>query len=238
MSKDEKLLNFLFPSDIIKMEINSKIREFLEINCEELYLRVSSVSYDRSEKNMYIDLYPIYIMFLHTIKLVVNYSEDSKGKLSVYIEKVDILSPSPYPSIFIDLSPNMIELVERGTYSFKNFSLCTAFCILSKKGVCKGNDKDCECYSNTLLLSIGDNVKLRGSNSDVVYTINSISIINDKVLDYEIISSDGVRLARQSTQLILFKKNSITILSSPCKSCFLESCCKCELENLRNLNIL
>lgn len=225
-----KVLNFLFPGDVIKIKANESVKEFLNIE-EDPILSISIVSYFY-RKDQFEAIAHIYKISV-TSSLVFKCIHEFNTNFIFHI----IISGRSF-----EISINDIELVSREKYvtelSTRNY--CIDYCILRKRGLCNGLDNSCEFNESNYIPLIGDIVEIDGIKRGLVYGMfEDVSSSEFPVYNISDLSSPNSIsfLINKKEEIKLLEKNSTIITPGACNMCIANNCDNCELKKLKDLNI-
>lgn len=169
-----KVLNFLFPGDIIRLEVSDDVvHKALNIGKDykvdnSLHIEVLSVYYFDTEKKYLVNFY----LRESTVKIYSGYLiiNLKRSKIGLYVN---------YYSNFNERSTIGVNVkslcILRGS-SYRNKSIkssyCSDFCPIKYFGKCEGNNIDCENFINYKINKeiplIGDEISYYSHDSDTV----------------------------------------------------------------------
>lgn len=245
MSKKEKVLNFLFPGDVIEIEVPEILRKREGLNLIERFTIIKS-SYKKCRKLYYVRISKNYNIYFD---LVINLSSLSV-KLGTYIT-----------GIMNYFNIKYINIIKRGSLFYNNSNYCSYICPMKSKNLCDGNDWSCEYYdgdkykNRTLLL--GDRLKyFLAANQHIkgkYYCCGSVCDL--EFVDKESWNStrDHISVSMETrvntllttvklisgTRFELFEHNCTVITTNQCKLCVLDNnCSSCYVNILKKLNII
>lgn len=231
----EKIINFLFPGDIIEVTLgDSSIMNFIIYNSMLVHGNSGELSFmlgdpeDNGKNLIYGNRYGYFI---------------SMRNSRLFLEEVCAESTKEKIITKIVISSNNKN---------KKYYPCNDFCkcICSIRDICSGEEESCEYkdYNIPSQLLIGDEIEFRFSADYVSDRIPERRVgIVSKLFNMENNYSGfcvrfGEGGSEFSNSLIgnvrLLNKNSIAIKHNPCKVCFSESCNNCELKLFKNVEIV
>lgn len=232
-----KVLNFLFPGDIVKIKLSKKSIDELGISCPDNTITFMAYEVLYFPKNVI--SYTIYIKrFKDRLLGAIKISTDEnwiKVRVSNYDRKVIVEE-------FMNLSIEDI-IIRSGVINLGSGDYCRCLCSLRSVKVCKSIDKLCEYFNNMrTFLMIGDYISFKSKSFDKashVGKIIGIGLKNDSKLEFKVVKSNGNLIyLRDKDDLELIKKKSLAVIINPCKLCILKSCNGCKVKLLNDLHFI
>lgn len=250
------IINFLFPGDIIEIDVNNE--EIIKyVNKGKTKFMITSVTHFEVTDSMIAVLINIndILPSLVKIRLIIDFKNN--------ITKLSILTFLGNIPTILEQNLSSFSVLERSTAVKESRNYCK-ICFLKIREFCDGADKYCEYGKEEDTLSIGDSVKIKCNNKKGI--IQSIYLDNNDrnvFIEYRlgVINSDvnfklGIKIAdgRHISQPLfldpgelmlseedpedveLIEKGGINIksLDKICNPCILNNCSECNIKLIKN----
>lgn len=238
----EKMINFLFPGDIIEIELDEKILKLRDIDKVKKF-EIYRVSFDSADNIYSIYLYNKYISSISNICYILFKYDTLLSKVTAGFQLI-----KSYERLFIQDLNSFPKIIHRGDL-FKNcikLGYCSV-CNLSIKGLCDGGDRSCEYRSkkkcNTPLL--GDEVRFKDLSSSefksgVIIEIEcpivyGTGVVNRYIYSIEVTKDYLVEGVDREHKIELIKREGLIIAPDiTCKGCILKDCNNCKFSDMKN----
>lgn len=237
----KKVINFLFIGDIVKLKLYDNIVRSFVVNDVLYYNPSSSTNYysilltecsESSDESMDVNLY----IDLHSKDIIVSH---------IYTNDDEIESPAAEKMHLDRINLKDIIHQEKFIEGEKHY-YCKSFCHV--RSICGGNDKNCEYYSkvgNEDIPFVGDrvnyfkgNFKGKVPSTGTIIRIKSTLVGGEEHLTYGVIDDTSKLYHNTSRPVVVIERKSIVIGNSPCSSCFIKSCNKCDIKMLKDLDFI
>lgn len=253
----EKILNFLFPRDIIRLKLSKDFYNDFKIVEEDLFFRVDSIE-------------TINFKFIAIVKLLLLENSNCSFSTTSITSSLYIESSCMY---FLVIKFDHLNALVGKKYEVVDFSIedtkrgdfigkivnnyCHDICQLSKKKFCLG-DENCNYY-NSGNYDIKSKYPILGDRISYTdkYGVESCGIVTSLFYCRDINMKSAIKYGGHAnyegsnssenfsfvcddstTRVDVLERNSLSIIFNPCKLCVLSSCESCELLILKNLNII